>query len=318
MCVGNRTCQDGVCACPEEWQLCGGVCADVQNDAENCGECELACESDGLCLGGACSYPTVLAEDQGNPLAIALDATNVYWTTGSDVRSMPIDGGDVAVLGEPGAGYDLALDEQNLYWADTIGRIYKLPLAGGDAVNLAAGTRTPTAIAVDESNVYWVDSGLKSVPIEGGDVTLLAPSENANQPLAIAVGPDGLYTAGSSSFYRTTFEGGSVTRVGARSDASNVTDLLVSDGGSYYAATAIWRLDSAVAIFASETVRRIAFDGAFIYYASTRGIGRVATDGSETKQLALDAGATGIALDEASVYWTSGAEGTASVRKIAK
>ena len=79
--------------------------------------------------GGA---PIVLASGQVFPNAIAVDATSVYWTTGSG------------------------------------GSVMKVPLTGGVPTTLASGQATPDGIAVDATSVYWVNSGVLD-PIKGLD-----------------------------------------------------------------------------------------------------------------------------------------------------
>ncbi|MFO0679487.1 MAG: hypothetical protein U0169_23375 [Polyangiaceae bacterium] len=114
----------GTCACSgddqcrEGFKCCGGFCADVANDANHCGTCDVACSNGrvceqgtcgcggldpfcssvcvdyfsdsencgrcghscfgGECIGGACQ-PVVLASEQDSPTAVAVDKFNVYF-----------------------------------------------------------------------------------------------------------------------------------------------------------------------------------------------------------------------------------------------
>jgi hypothetical protein len=106
--------------------------------------------------GGA---PKTIASQLENPGGLAVDGTNVYWTS-------------------PGSNYFQ-------------GAVYKVPLDGGTPVPLAAKeTGVRDAIAISATNVYWVQTSLAdggggsaivTVPIEGGAITQVIAS---NGPLA--------------------------------------------------------------------------------------------------------------------------------------
>jgi hypothetical protein len=69
-----------------------------------------------------------LACGQDNPIAIAVDSTNVYWVTLGSNITPPFNG-----------------------------TVMKVPTAGGTPISLASGTNDTRAIAIDGTNVYWVD-----------------------------------------------------------------------------------------------------------------------------------------------------------------
>jgi hypothetical protein len=77
------TIDGGVCGAGAT--CCSGACVLEQTDPSNCGGCGNVC-NDGpsaACGGGICNY--TLAAGQSAPYAITVDATSVYWTTGSSV-----------------------------------------------------------------------------------------------------------------------------------------------------------------------------------------------------------------------------------------
>ena len=60
----------------------------------------------------------------------------------------------------PGSG-PLAVDATAVYWAS--GSVMSVPLGGGTPVMLASGVLTPHDIAVDATCVYWTDNSSKTV-----------------------------------------------------------------------------------------------------------------------------------------------------------
>jgi hypothetical protein len=99
---------------------------------------------------------------------------------------------------------NLVADTTSLYWGDIGGAIYKLPLSGGSAMQLASPQERPTnaiGISVAGDQVYYYSnpeavggcvcpgpqpalqpSTVNGVPIVGGDVTVLASGPTSGNP----------------------------------------------------------------------------------------------------------------------------------------
>ena len=147
-----------------------------------------------LPLGGG-TIPTPLASYQVTPcaIAIAVDATNVYWTGSSGtVMKVPVNGGTPTTLAsgqdEPDA---IAVDGTSVYWINSVrtnGAVMKLPLNGGAPTILAASQNYPYAIAVDSASVYWTTyygGTVMKVSLDGGTTTVLVSGQNSPQDIAV-------------------------------------------------------------------------------------------------------------------------------------
>ena len=143
-----------------------------------------ACNAQGL----SCLYDTTA------PVAIAADATNVYWTdtmAGPGTATGTVNGGPIRGLGgtvpaplataqnpstSPGS---LAVFNGNLYWVNQAsvmagipftGNIMRIPVTGGTPVSIQGTSGSPVALAVDATGIYWLDGAAGSllrVPLAG-------------------------------------------------------------------------------------------------------------------------------------------------------
>jgi hypothetical protein len=115
---------------------------------------------------------TTLVAMAAFPVAIVVDAKNVYWTSagpgGYAVMSRALGGGESTTLASATQAMGLlAVDSANVYFAaglgtdqmdfPTRGDLYGVPVGGGVTLTLAE-TTCPFGIALDEKNVYWGDN----------------------------------------------------------------------------------------------------------------------------------------------------------------
>ena len=142
---------------------------------------------------------TVVAASQSSPRGIAVDATNVYWSTYQQVESMLTGGGGlVKVSMAEEFPFALTSDAANLYWYDEyMDAVRSAPKTGGSVSTL---TTMPTshdhggrAIAVDASFVYFNDrvgNTVQKVSKNGGVPVVVA---TANGPTGIALDQSYVY-----------------------------------------------------------------------------------------------------------------------------
>jgi hypothetical protein len=118
-----------------------------------------------------------LAVDQGGPIAIAVDAANVYWLNGEGgIGRAPIGGGALELRPTAPNGWYATLGVQGDYlyytrYTDWDGAVLRMPKTGGVEEVLASGQILPAGLAVDASYVYWgglSEQGIQRVPLAGG------------------------------------------------------------------------------------------------------------------------------------------------------
>jgi hypothetical protein len=255
---------------------------------------------DGAVLRVAVSGGTPVTLWVGPAFAVALDAARVYWTGGGSVMSLPLQGGTTPttlVSGQAGGPNAIASDGTSVYWvnstsnANLTSSVRKVAVSGGSPVTLATGLVSPSSVAVDGQNVYWgegtaapdVDGGapcVKSLPVGGGSVTTLVAStllSGGGPAPAVAVHDPDVYAAfqlegNALGLVRVPTTGGAAVTL-----APEVDGYLAVDGTSAY-----WTVSETSAVFKVPVA-----GGAPVVVASDQ------------------AGPGAIAVNDASVFWTT-------------
>ncbi len=205
-------CDGNACnyTCDAGFTSCEGGCLDFMTDPRNCGSCTHDCLG-GTCEAGVCQ-PFALAENQQNPLYIAVGATSLYWTLSSGaVLTMPIAGGTPKTLYPGGSGAEgIALDDRYLYWSTYFGgTILRMPLAGGTVDTLLTTDRRPIGVAVDANNLYFSTfyGAVMQLPLAGGAPTTIYP-ESTTFCSGVAVNTTDLFLGTYSELYEIPLGGG--------------------------------------------------------------------------------------------------------------
>ena len=152
---------------------------------------------------GNIDHPANLVVDGKDLLVVEDYSGNIIRTPagGGNVGRTKIGPSALGLAVSGGFAYTASLGPQPQIW--------KLPVAGGPAVSLAAGGLTPYALATDGKWVYWVDYGefmkkngaLYRVSVSGGPVTQLAAK--LSEPEWLDIDPTYVYWTETTKVVRT-------------------------------------------------------------------------------------------------------------------
>jgi len=154
------------------------------------------------CAKGGCDAgANVVSTDYAGRLAA--DSANVYWAAkgGNEVVENPMGGGPPTLLysgdSEP---YGIAVDSTDVYFTTTEGAVLRCAIGGcsNAPTTLVTGPIGATLLALDAANVYWIVDNdesdaqiLKCAKTGCSDPTILAT--HRYDPLAIATDGDAVY-----------------------------------------------------------------------------------------------------------------------------
>lgn len=279
-------------SCTAGQMLCGATCVDLQTDPANCGRCGHDC-CGGACDGGACQV-LILAQSTppcGKP---AVDDSFVTWASGGTsadgaILRVPKRGGAPFTLApHQSTPWAVAVDADFAYWVTNgnsgDGGVFKVPLDGGAVVAVVpSGEQGASDILLDDVAVYWDDyaTGLiRKVNLDGTNlITLAGPSQGVSSPLNMASDTGNVYWP--SRFAHT------IQKV--RKDGSG-----------------------AVTLAGATDPYGVAVDSSFVYWANYRDstIAKAPLSGGDggaipvaTSFSSPTAGANGIVIDQANVFW---------------
>ncbi|KYF66934.1 hypothetical protein BE11_01430 [Sorangium cellulosum] len=303
----------------------------------------------GVCAGGAtdCSgarsdaacQPVVLAEAAGNPLAIAVDATHVYWThedTGEIMRA-PIAGGAPVLVAESCPTAGLAVSATGVYWTCSPSTgvehavptgVYSAPLGGGTPALLStAGLEDPVGLALDATSIYVGDNyAVMKLPIHGGAAQELARGSGSRR---VRVDETHVYwtNADASSIRKAPIAGGASVALATgyfeshevALDATHVYWTTPGEGPSVGSVNRVPKEGGTPVALATDqpSPYYIAVDETHVYWvnAGAGEIRRVPVGGGESEMVISGVAPNDLAVDSASVYWT---DRSGVVMKVAK
>jgi hypothetical protein len=117
--------------------------------------------------GNAVQVANPSAMGSNGPMGIAVDSTNVYFTTADGkIWQVAKSGGTPLLLASDGGNepWGIAVDDNAVYYVSTppganVSKVESVPIGGGCVTTLASGLSFAVAVAVDSTGVYFTTLG---------------------------------------------------------------------------------------------------------------------------------------------------------------
>ena len=303
-CPATYTCTETGCACPAGTADCGGTCIALRDDPQNCG----ACGHD--CLGAACTYgvcaPETLAEVSNRSAAIAVDGEDIVFATSGALTSsggiyrIPAAGGELETeyrgLGDAPS---LAVTPDRIAVADT-GQIQGCSLAGDAGAIVEIGSAGPVlrssarcagGLVRGGGALSWIEQGGTRSGAAGPWIARLEDGAPASSP------PANLYQQGEIT------------------DLSLVAETYRWRDGQRHTLLEMPASGGAARVVAENVVAYIVDEDHLTYATRSEIVHRTLATGAETRIPVSLAQVSGLAVDDAFVYWLDA--GTVSAARLA-
>jgi hypothetical protein len=293
------------CVCQDDAPcVCGGTCANLLLDVDNCGMCGNRCGPTSACAAGLCgpvSTIAVPAQSGCTSIDVAISGTRLYWTDAGHgvVQSLLIGGsGKTTYATGEAAPARIAVVGSSVFWLDKGTVIRK---AGANlAVTTVAEAAAPVGgfvVSPDGATVYFSsDTMIYSVPAAGG-VPVVVAREVSGQPggLALAGNTLAFPTGLNGDVDRVTLVDGQVVSCGLGDGEGNLIQIecarLARGQGELFLDTILARPDQVIWFNGANLNIETGSEAGNYYLLATT---------------ANDAG-TGMAMNDTTVYFSEGA-----------
>jgi hypothetical protein len=289
----------GVVACRQSEQHLGAAtdaasdtAADALDASSDRGDAPPAKQEPPCRVGGTrADLPTILGCAQAPPGRLVVAGDYVYWTVQGAgaivVRAPRVGGVGEGLVRDTAGAFGLAVDDQFIYYAQvSVGRVMRLPLAGGAPVAVARNVAEPLFLVKDGASLYWTDGEIdgkivKLDLVDGAQPVTLIDGQAGPRALAVRDG----------YVYWTDVMDGTLLRT---------ADHLTGDADAGVRTAS--RLASGL-----KRPTDLVLLGDFAYVPDEAGfIQRVPLAGGDLKPIATVAGLPyGIATDGAAIYWST-------------
>jgi hypothetical protein len=330
--------------CTGGLKACGLTCSDLSSDTNNCGACGHSCRGTS-CNAGLCGF-TVLAQNQGEPAQVVVNATHVFWANGAyppygavmRLDKSMLGTAPVAISNSEADPVGLALDATSVYWINrtfsTPGTVRQAPLLGGSVATLASNEANPSHIVLANGYLVWTDSG---VPGTSGSVVKRSLAGGAPTTLVTNVSPEFIVADATAAYFTNTTDYVIESVPLAGGTASNVVGFTyVATSLALYSDHLYWSDEDGLRRISLTThitdwiysggglVMGLAIDGTSVYFlelvsaggsTSNTNIRRQPLGGNSSLILATVPGQLNtLAVDDDFVYWG----GNGVVARVAK